>query len=201
MKLNTLALATLIGFSVLPAALSAAEVPAGPHIITSGSAGIDIVPDIAILTIEVSELAKEAAAAKKQVDQRVAQYFDFLQKQNIDKKDINAANLRTQAEYDYKKAGETVLKGYRAVRQIRVTLRHLDKMNELLDQALKLGLNEISAVDLDVADPKKYREEVRKKAIDNALSTASSVAQDFKSTLGCRYTASATVRLTTSQCR
>jgi len=103
-KLNTLALATLIGFSILPALLSAAEVPTGPHIITSGSAGIDVVPDIAILTIEVSELNKEAAAAKKQVDQRVVQYFDFLQKQNIDKKDINAANLQTQAEYDYKKS-------------------------------------------------------------------------------------------------
>lgn len=53
------------------------------------------------------------------MDERVAQYFDFLQKNNIEKKDISAANLRTQPEYDYLKTGESVLKGYRAVRQCR----------------------------------------------------------------------------------
>ncbi|AWK14418.1 oxidative stress defense protein [Candidatus Fukatsuia symbiotica] len=185
MKLKALALATMIGLGT--SAPKAAEVPAGPHIVTSGNARLDVIPDIAILTIEVSELTNDAAAAKKQVDQRVAQYFDFLQKQGLEKKDISAANLRTQEEYDYKKTGDAVLKGYRAVRQVRVTLRQLDKLNDLLDGALKLGLNEIRAVELDVANSESYREKVRKQAIENAIAVAGSVAKDFKSTLGPVY--------------
>ncbi|MDU3934302.1 MAG: oxidative stress defense protein [Serratia liquefaciens] len=187
MKLKALAMAAMIGLGTLPLALQAAEVPEGPHVVTSGTSSVDATPDIATLAIEVSVSSKDAAQAKKQVDERVAQYFDFLQKNNIEKKDISAANLRTQPEYDYLKTGESVLKGYRAVRQVQVTLRQLDKLNELLDGALKSGLNEIRAVELGVAKPDVYREQARQKAIENATQQAASLAKGFNAKLGPVY--------------
>jgi hypothetical protein len=186
-KLKALAMAAMIGFGALPLALQAAELPEGPHVVTSGSASVDATPDIATLAIEVSVTSKDAAQAKTQVDERVAQYFDFLQKNGIEKKDINAANLRTQPEYDYLKTGESVLKGYRAVRQVQVTLRQLDKLNALLDGALKSGLNEIRSVELGVANPDVYREQARQKAIEDATQQAASLAKGFKVTLGPVY--------------
>ncbi|CAI1036900.1 oxidative stress defense protein [Serratia proteamaculans] len=187
MKLKALAMAAMVGLGTLPLALQAAEVPEGPHVVTSGTSSVDAIPDIATLAIEVSVSSKDAAQAKKQVDERVAQYFDFLQKNNIEKKDISAANLRTQPEYDYLKTGESVLKGYRAVRQVQVTLRQLDKLNELLDGALKSGLNEIRAVELGVAKPDVYREQARQKAIENATQQAASLAKGFNAKLGPVY--------------
>lgn len=187
MKLKALAMAAMIGFGALPLALQAAELPAGPHVITSGTASVDATPDIATLVIEVSASAKDAAEAKTQVDGRVARYFDFLQKNGIEKKDISAANLSTQPEYDYLKTGESVLKGYRAIRQVQVTLRQLDKLNELLDGALKSGLNEIRSIELGVANPDAYREQARQKAIENATQQAASLAKGFKATLGPIY--------------
>lgn len=187
MKLKALAMAAMVGLGTLPMALQAAELPEGPHVVTSGTASVDATPDIATLAIEVSVSSKDAAQAKKQVDERVAQYFDFLQKNNIEKKDISAANLRTQPEYDYLKTGESVLKGYRAVRQVQVTLRQLDKLNELLDGALKSGLNEIRAVELGVAKPDVYREQARQKAIENATQQAESLAKRFHAKLGPVY--------------
>lgn len=86
MKLKALAMAAMVGLGTLPMALQAAEVPEGPHVVTSGTASVDATPDIATLAIEVSVSSKDAAQAKKQVDERVAQYFDFLQKNNIEKK-------------------------------------------------------------------------------------------------------------------
>lgn len=187
MKLKALAMAAMVGLGTLPLALQAAEVPEGPHVVTSGTSSVDATPDIATLAIEVSVSSKDAAQAKKQVDERVAQYFDFLQKNNIEKKDISAANLRTQPEYDYLKTGESVLKGYRAVRQVQVTLRQLDKLNGLLDGALKSGLNEIRAVELGVAKPDVYRDQARQKAIENATQQAASLAKGFNAKLGPVY--------------
>ncbi|POY53575.1 oxidative stress defense protein [Pectobacterium versatile] len=187
MKLNALALAAAIGFGGVSIAAQAAELPDGPHIVTSGTSSVDATPDIARLAIEVSVSSKDAAEAKKQVDARVAQYFDFLGKNGIEKKDINAANLRTQPEYDYLKTGGSVLKGYRAVRQVEVTLRQLDKLNELLDGALKSGLNEIRMVELGVANPETYRDDARKKAIEQATSQAEALAQGFNAKLGPIY--------------
>ncbi len=180
---------TIIGLGGLPLALptNAAEMPEGPHIVISSTGSVDATPDIATIAIEVSASVKDATEAKKQVDTRVAQYFDFLRKNGIEKKDINAANLGTQPEYDYPKTGTTVLKGYRAVRQVQVTVRQLDKVNELLDGALKFGLNEIRDIKLGVANPNTYRAEARKKAIENAISQASSLAKGFKAKLGPVY--------------
>mgnify|MGYP003603440706 CR=1 FL=1 len=150
MKLKLMALAAAIGLSAV--AVQANELPNGPHIVTSGTASVAAVPDIATLAIEVNVAAKDAASAKKQADDRVAQYLSFLEKNGIAKKDINSANLRTQPDYDYQN-GKSILKGYRAVRTVEVTLRQLDKLNGLLDGALKAGLNEVRSVSLGVAQP------------------------------------------------
>ncbi|BBB15063.1 oxidative stress defense protein [Candidatus Rickettsiella viridis] len=162
----------------LPA--KAGELPEGPHIVTSGTSSVEATPNMATISIEVSVSANNAAEAKKQVDLRVAQYFDFLRQNDIEKKDINAANLNTQPEYDYPKTGQAVLKGYRAVRQVQVTVRQIDKLNPLLDGALKLGLNEINAIKFGVANPSIYRQQARQKAIENAISVADSLAEGFK---------------------
>ncbi len=176
MKFKVIALAALMGISGMAA--QANELPDGPHIVTSGTASVDAVPDIATLAIEVNVAAKDAATAKKQADERVAQYISFLELNQIAKKDISSANLRTQPDYDYQD-GKSILKGYRAVRTVEVTLRQLDKLNSLLDGALKAGLNEIRSVSLGVAQPDAYKDKARKAAIDNAIHQAQELANGF----------------------
>ncbi|HCL5071803.1 TPA: oxidative stress defense protein [Salmonella enterica] len=184
MKFKVMALAALVGLSAMSA--QASELPEGPHIVTSGTASVDAVPDIATLAIEVNVAAKDAATAKKQADERVAQYLSFLEQNQIAKKDISAANLRTQPDYDYQN-GKSILKGYRAVRTVEVTLRQLDKLNSLLDGALKAGLNEIRSVSLGVAQPDAYKDKARKAAIDDAIHQAQALASGFNSKLGPVY--------------
>nr|WP_202393520.1 oxidative stress defense protein [Klebsiella michiganensis] len=179
-----MALAAALGFSAM--AVQANELPNGPHIVTSGTASVAAVPDIATLAIEVNVSAKDAASAKKQADERVAQYLSFLEKSGIAKKDINSANLRTQPDYDYQN-GKSILKGYRAVRSVEVTLRQLDKLNGLLDGALKAGLNEIRSVSLGVAQPDAYKDKARKAAIDDAIHQAQELATGFHGKLGPVY--------------
>ena len=184
MKLKLMALAAAIGFSSMAA--QANELPNGPHIVTSGTASVAAAPDIATLAIEVNVAAKDAASAKNQADDRVAQYLSFLEKNGIAKKDINSANLRTQPDYDYQN-GKSILKGYRAVRTVEVTLRQLDKLNGLLDGALKAGLNEVRSVSLGVAQPDAYKDKARKAAIDDAVHQAQELAAGFHGKLGPVY--------------
>lgn len=184
MKFKVMALAALVSLGAMTA--SANELPNGPHIVTSGTASVDAVPDIATLAIEVNIAAKDAASAKKQADDRVAQYLTFLDQNGVAKKDIRSANLRTQPDYDYQN-GKSILKGYQAVRMVEVTLRELDKLNALLDGALKAGLNEIRSVSLGVAKPEAYKDQARKAAIDDAVRQAQELASGFKGTLGPVY--------------
>lgn len=185
MKFNVLALTAILGLGVFSALAN--ELPNGPHIVTSGSASVDAVPDMATLAIEVNVSAKDAATAKKQADERVAEYLTFLQKSGVEKKDINSANLRTQPEYDYLKDGKSQLKGYVAVRSVDVTVRQLDRLNDLLDGALKAGLNEIRSVSMGVANPEQFKDKARQEAIDDATRQAQKLAQGFHGKLGPVY--------------
>jgi uncharacterized protein len=186
-KFKVMALAALTGLSTT--AIQANALPDGPQIVTSGVASVDAIPDIATLAIDVNSSAKDAASAKKQADERVARYLSFLERSGIAKKDISSASLRIQPDYDYQN-GKSILKGYRAVRSVEVTLRQLDKLNSLLDGALKAGLSDIRSVSFGVAQPGVYKDKTRKAAIDDALHQAKALAAGFSSKLGPVYSVS-----------
>ncbi len=119
-------------------AVQASELPDGPHIVTSGTASVAAVPDIATLAIEVNVAAKDAASAKKQADDQCCAIPLSSKRAALRKKTstrrICVPNLITTI-----RTGKSILKGYRAVRTVEVTLRQLDKLNGLLDGALKAG--------------------------------------------------------------
>ena len=108
-----------------PQSLLAGAVPEGPHITTSGNATIKATPDMATLNIQVSEKAKDAAQAKKQVDERVAKIFCLLKENGVTKEDIDAANIRTQPNCEYDKAERSVINGYTATRTVDVKIKNL----------------------------------------------------------------------------
>ncbi len=93
MKLKALALAAMTGALALP--LSALADTAKRPVcgdFRSGNRGCALEYHHEIV---VNVSSKDTADAKKQADDHVAQYFDFLQKNGIEKKDIDAANLST----------------------------------------------------------------------------------------------------------
>lgn len=186
MKLKVLAAATLIGS--LSFASQASPLPNAPHIQTSGSGVVEVEPDMATLVINVNTSAKKSVDAKKQADERVAEYFAFLERMGVEKKDINAANVSTSAEYNYSsKSGAPTLIGYRANRMVTVTLRELDKLNPILDGALEAQLNEISNIQLGVSDAETYKAQARAKAMENAAQQAQTLAEGFGVKLGPIY--------------
>lgn len=190
MRLKTIVLASVLALGLPSVALAASE-PEGPHITTSGNATIKATPDMATLNIQVSETAKDAGQAKKQVDERVAKYFAFLKENGVVKEDIDAANIRTQPNYEYdKKAERSVINGYTATRTVNVKIKKLEQLNTLLDGALAAGLNEINNVEFGVNNPESYRAKARETAIKNAIDQASAVAKGFGADLGAVYSVS-----------
>lgn len=191
MKLKSLVLAAMMAGVSVPVIAQANQIPEGPHITTSGNSVIKAVPDMATLNINVEITEKDAATAKAGVDKRVAEYFEFLKQSGIEKKDINAANVRTQPKYDYnQETQKSTIVGYTAVRSVDVKVTKLDQLNALLDGALKAGLSEINSVQFGVNNPQQYRDEAREKAIKNAIEQASALAKGFSVQLGPVYSIS-----------
>jgi len=175
----------LLGASIgLMTSVSAETTPNAPHLSTSGQGTVQAQPDMATIVIEVNAANAQASQAKKQVDSRVAKYFDFLHQQGVTDKDINAANVTTHAEYDYSQRGKPKLTGYQASRTVNVTLHQLAKLNTLLDGALAAGLNDIRSVSMGVDHPEQYQQQARQAAVNDAITKAKGLAAGFNASLG-----------------
>ncbi len=161
-----------------------AETPNFPHIVTTGYGEVVATPDIATFTVKVVETAMSAEQAKSSADKVVQRYLDALEKNEVSRDDVSSSNLYLAPQYHYPKSGQPELIGYRATRNIDVTVNDISRLNVLLDTALQSGITHIENVQLKVKNEQKYKDQARLAAIKNANEKATSLAAGFDKELG-----------------
>ncbi|WP_431418752.1 SIMPL domain-containing protein [Aeromonas dhakensis] len=172
---------------VVSAPLFAIEVPQAPHLVVSGYAEQKAEPDMLTLNVSVTALEKQGITAKQQVDGKVAAFFGQLEGLGIKRTDVEAGNLVISPEYQYPQNKKPELVGYRAQRQLAVKLYQLDKLSELMDTALKAGLESVSQIEYGLKTPQAMKEQARLGAVEDARSKAESLAKAFGMKLGKVY--------------
>ncbi|MFM4918045.1 SIMPL domain-containing protein [Aeromonas dhakensis] len=172
---------------VVSAPLFAIEVPQAPHLVVSGYAEQKAEPDMLTLNVSVTALEKQGIKAKQQVDGKVAAFFGQLEGLGIKRTDVEAGNLVISPEYQYPQNKKPELVGYRAQRQLAVKLYQLDKLSELMDTALKAGLESVSQIEYGLKAPQAMKEQARLGAVEDARSKAESLAKAFGMKLGKVY--------------
>ncbi|MEV3839505.1 SIMPL domain-containing protein [Aeromonas dhakensis] len=172
---------------VVSAPLFAIEVPQAPHLVVSGYAEQKAEPDMLTLNVSVTALERQGIKAKQQVDGKVAAFFGQLEGLGIKRSDVEAGNLVISPEYQYPQNKKPELVGYRAQRQLAVKLYQLDKLSELMDTALKAGLESVSQIEYGLKTPQAMKEQARLGAVEDARSKAESLAKAFGMKLGKVY--------------
>ncbi|QSX33217.1 oxidative stress defense protein [Shewanella avicenniae] len=181
MKFSPLTRVVLCGMPALLAsyALQAADLPL---LETVGVSQIEAEPDQAQVTVAVVVKADTAAAAKDQADTAVAAFIERLLKTGVAKQDISSANLALAPQYRYPKDEEPVLVGYRASRDVTLTLP-LALLNPVLDKALAEGLNSVRAINLKSSKELQLKLQARDAAIADAKQKAKALAKGFDAKL------------------
>ena len=150
---------------------------------TSGQGLVSVSADMAQLNMQLEALNRDSAIAKADVDNRVNQFLKALQNQGIAKNDIIAPSLRLNLNYQYQNQ-KRQFTDYRASRPIRVTLKDLNQLNLLMDSALKAGIDQIGAIELQVADKQLYQDQARQRAITDSKEKAEVLAKAYNAKLG-----------------
>lgn len=126
-------------------------------------------PDIAYISAGVvteSDAAKEAIARNNGI---MAKVIDGLKGAGIAAKDIRTTTLNVQPRYTRPKDGRAPsISGYRVSNEVRLTVREVKRLGEVLDRAIALGANRIGQIAFDVADPEMLMDEARRRAMENA---------------------------------
>ncbi|WP_153912835.1 oxidative stress defense protein [Shewanella sp. TC10] len=151
-----------------------------PHLETVGTSQVNIAPDMAEISVQVSLSKDNAKEAKTAVDQAVSKFIKRLNQAGVNKQDIQSANLHIQPQYHYPSNQPKELTGYSASRQITVSVKDLTKLNDILDSALEEGINRVQNIALKSSDETKAVEQARQAAIKDAKQKAQSLAQGFE---------------------
>ncbi|MGO2404499.1 MAG: oxidative stress defense protein [Vibrio litoralis] len=154
-----------------------------PTLSTTGYGEVIAKPDMAEFSVAIQADRSQAKQAKAAVDKVVETFIVSLTKSGITRKSIVSSHLQLSPQYNYPKDGKPVLNGYRAVRDITVTVEQLDKLNTYLDLALQSGVNRVNNINLKVKDETQYKQQARKAAIADAKQKAQQLAKGFDSEL------------------
>lgn len=180
MKRKSLNLAMLLVAGVLTVTtctiwqekVHAAEAGKG-RITVNGEGAVLVKPDIAYLHLGVST---EDADPKKAQDSNTAQMNRILKAlvdMGIESEDIQTSNYSIYPQRDYQNGNKMI--GYTVNNNVKVTIRKLDRVGEVLDKAIEAGANIGDGVQFSISDTDEYYQQALTLAIQNATAKADTI--------------------------
>lgn len=159
----------------LPATANEDQTPANTIQVTAQGT-VRVEPDIAYITLGVQSEAKTAESAQAANLEKMTGLYQALEKMGIEKKDYYTSQYNVSPVYSYADNTPRVT-GYTTVNTVEVTVRDLDKIGSLLDEAAKAGMNQAYSLQFDLENPDAAGLDAMKAALANADAKAKLMAQ------------------------
>jgi len=152
---------------------------------TTESGGITVIgrgeafgaPDRAEINVGVETFAETVEEATSENQATVESIMAALEAEGISREDIQTSNYNLWAEQIYGDRGPEGIAGYRVSNQVRVVIRDIEQVGNLIAAVTGAGANNIYGVSFSVADPAALEAEARAEAIANARERAESLAE------------------------
>ncbi len=147
----------------------------------SGNGTVSLTPDIAYIYIGVHTDDPDLGKAVTDNNNQAQALVEALKNAGIDGKDIQTSNFSVYTNNSgYNNApGQPANNGtyYSVDNSVYVTVRDLSNLGKILNTAVSSGANSINSISFDVADKTAAMAEARQKAMANASSLATELAQ------------------------
>lgn len=157
-------------------------------IVVTGEGEAQAAPDMAILDLNVLREAKTAREAMTDNNKAMSQVLAAMKEAGIEDRDLQTSGVNIQPSYTYpnEKNGLKAPKiiGYTVTNGLTVRVRDLNKVGDLLDKSIDLGVNQSGGLRFVNDDPSKQLMEARKKAMENAMAKAKILTETAGAKLG-----------------
>ncbi|HUE44715.1 MAG TPA: SIMPL domain-containing protein [Aestuariivirgaceae bacterium] len=176
---------------VLAAVPAAAQQPEPHRKLTPGLTLVGVgevraSPDLAVVRVGVVSQAATARAALDANNQAMRAVMATLQDRGIAERDMQTSQFSVQPRYRHDQTGQAPprIDVYEVSNQLAVTVRDLEALGPVLDQAVSVGSNQILGIEFDLADPEPRRDEARRLAVEDAMRKANVYAEAADVELG-----------------
>ncbi len=173
---------------------------------SSGSGQATAVPDTASVSVGVTKTATAINNAQREVNTVASKLISDIKKLGISEKDIKTTNYTVSPNYGsggvepliYPSIGETEkITGYTVTQNIEVKVKPLDKVNSVVDTAIKNGANLVGGVNFTFSD--ELMKKLERQATEEAVNDAKEKAQTLASASGIKLSKIVNVVSSTNQ--
>ncbi|WP_417473272.1 SIMPL domain-containing protein [Leisingera sp.] len=187
MKAKTLLAAALM-LSMSAGSLAAAEGTPLRQISVTGESTLTVAPDLATITLGVTEEAEEAAMAMQAVSKVMAAVIAELKAAGIAPEDMQTRHVSMHPVWSqdrsYDEGGKRRITGFQASNTLMLRVRDLDRLGSVMDAVLAAGANNFQGLTFGVEDPAAVADKIRGEAVKDAIRKAAQLAEAAGMELG-----------------
>lgn len=149
----------------------------------NGTAVVNVKPDRALIQLGVQSNGRSPKEVQARNSVTINQVTKALKALGIEAKDI-ATDWYT-IEPLYEDYDSLRIKGYRIYNTVEVTVRDVDKANDVIVASMEAGANQVINVEFYTSELRKYRDQAREMAMKAASEKADLLAKNAGSETGC----------------
>jgi hypothetical protein len=164
----------------------ASTTPAGAAantVTASGAGTTQAVPDTAEMSFGVTTISANAKSALDEAAKSAEQIASALKKLGIAGEDIQTQDVSVYPQ-TVDQDGKQVITGYQASLSVRVKVRDISKLGEIISAANAAGANNISGPSFTIDDPAPARAKAIDEAVADARKTAEAMAKAAGKSVG-----------------
>ena len=143
-----------------------------------GKGSVSVKPDAAEVVIGVITENIKLQAAQEENAKTTKRVIDSIKTIGVLPKYIQTQDYNIRPTYDYID-GKQVLRGYEVSNNLKILIRNIDFVGEIIDIAVKNGANTVNGISLIVSDQTKYYYEALRLAAVDAQKKASVMANEL----------------------
>lgn len=181
-KFTSVLAAALLVFSVAGTNLAAAAEP--NTIAVSGMAEQEVAPDMAYIDVGINVRADDAETARTQEAQIASQIRRALLVLAITDNDLQNTSYYLYQEYKVDRSGVRTADKYVLDSSIKVTVKDLDKLSQVIGNVVEAGATNISNITYALSTQNIIQRQLLATAVENARDKAAVVANAGSRTLG-----------------
>ena len=180
---------------LLISALAACDVNIGSEVMSAetadrtiqviGSGSVAGEPDLATLDLGVAVEGETVAEAREAAAGAMTAVLNSLRGNDVAEEDMQTGHLGIHPQYDYGE-GQRTLRGYVVNNTVRVKVRRLESLGEVIDDAAEAGGNSIviNSIRFLIEDTTPLQTQARRLAVKDAEEKARTLAETSGARLG-----------------
>lgn len=143
-----------------------------------GRGRVSVQPDLAEVLLGVTTENQNLTIAQQENAAAITAVINTLRQLGVPAADISTQSYTITPQYDFVE-GQQVFRGYQVVHTLRVIIRDLARIGQIIDAAVSSGANFVSNIQFTVANPSAYYQQALTAAINDAISKAMAIGQQF----------------------